>query len=176
MGADLILAATALRSGKQPDWAAAESWIEGLNEESLGNFADIFSLDDEDEDLKERLKGHLADFREGIDDDRWRDLTWITVGPYKVYVSGGMSWGDSPTESFNAINELVASGVLTAAGFDDDQPWATIETIARQILGHAYPDKTFDELTDEEIETVADNLKYADETLAEVMPIVVEGS
>lgn len=49
-----------------------------------------------------------------------------------------------------------------------------VEWIGRQILGHAYPDKTFDELTEEEIERVRYQLKWADETLAEIMPIVAK--
>jgi len=50
-----------------------------------------------------------------------------------------------------------------------------IRGIARAVLGHAYPDKTLDELTDKEIAVVADCIHFADETLAAVMPIVAEG-
>lgn len=48
--------------------------------------------------------------------------------------------------------------------------------IARQVLGHAYPDKTYEELSDDEIEVVARNLKHADEAMADVMPIIVVSS
>lgn len=46
--------------------------------------------------------------------------------------------------------------------------------IARQCLGHAFPDKSFDELTVEDGELLADNLHHADEVLAEALSVCVE--
>lgn len=38
-----------------------------------------------------------------------------------LYLTGGMSWGDSPTEIWNVIARLRSvRGVLTAAGFENE--------------------------------------------------------
>jgi hypothetical protein len=35
--------------------------------------------------------------------DMPRDLTWIRVGEYTVFITGGMSWGDTPTDSCDIL-------------------------------------------------------------------------
>lgn len=54
-----------------------------------------------------------------------RDMTWIRHGKYTVYLAGGMSWGDSPGETYeefyrfntlfyqyNYIDECLVKGVV----------------------------------------------------------------
>lgn len=40
-----------------------------------------------------------------------RDVEYVVVGPQPALMTGGMSWGDSPTESWDDISMLGASGV-----------------------------------------------------------------
>jgi len=50
----------------------------------------------------------------------------------------------------------------------------SLNEIAFHILGHAYPDKSREEITLDDISDLRYTIKYADETLAEIMPICVE--
>jgi len=175
MGADLIVAATKIRTGRQPDWDAAERFISTLTLEQVDeDYSGAFTGMENDEEMRIYIRGSLADFKEIVAGDCPRDLTWFDVLGHRIYLAGGTSWGDSPGDTFDLICDLSAAGVLMAAGFDRPVPYDDIESIARQVLGHAYPDRSFDELSAEEIETVADHLCWADETLSTIMPIVAE--
>jgi hypothetical protein len=45
--------------------------------------------------------------------------TWTgEIGGKTVLLSGGLSWGDVPTEAFEALNRLSLAGVTSAMGFD----------------------------------------------------------
>lgn len=51
-----------------------------------------------------------------------RETTFITVAGYRIYVSGGASWGDAPTEAADAIWHAyhLPESVLRAMGFIPD--------------------------------------------------------
>jgi hypothetical protein len=50
-----------------------------------------------------------------------REVEWIEVRGATVYLTGGMSWGEAPTELFAAIDRLrCARGVLAAVGFEGE--------------------------------------------------------
>lgn len=56
-----------------------------------------------------------------------RETTWLTVGGYKLYLSGGLSWGDEPTDDSSVIqnaNRWLPESVFLAMGFvlDFEQP------------------------------------------------------
>lgn len=40
-----------------------------------------------------------------------RDNTVILLGNRFVFITGGMSWGDSPTDTFNILTRLQAAGI-----------------------------------------------------------------
>jgi hypothetical protein len=46
----------------------------------------------------------------------------ITVAGKRVVAIGGSSWGDSPSEAFDAAHDLDGLGVLEAVGFEADEP------------------------------------------------------
>jgi hypothetical protein len=46
-----------------------------------------------------------------------RDVETISVGPIQVVVSGGMSWGDAPTEGMDYLLLLAWSGVFDPENF-----------------------------------------------------------
>ena len=175
MGADLIIAATTLRTGRKPDWDAAERFIATLTLDQIDDdFTGTYDDMEDDEEMRAFLRSALAAFKEIIEGDCPRDFTWIDGFGHTIYVSGGMSWGDSPGDTFDLICDLTGAGVLKAAGFDQPTPYADIESIARQVLGHCFPDRSFDELSPDDIARVADNLGSADEVLAQVLPLIVE--
>ena len=62
----------------------------------------------EDTDILERLwKG----------EEFFRDADRITVGPVTMVITGGMSWGDSPTEFFDTLRRWGDTPAYEAAGF-----------------------------------------------------------
>lgn len=54
-------------------------------------------------------------------EDAWdgRQITWLTVADYRIYVTGGLSWGDYPTEAAAIFwfTDLLPVTVMNAMGF-----------------------------------------------------------
>lgn len=50
--------------------------------------------------------------------NEYRDAARITLKHTVILISGGMSWGDGPTETFNDIALVQSIGALQAAGFE----------------------------------------------------------
>jgi hypothetical protein len=46
-----------------------------------------------------------------------RDAFRTTIGPIEILMTGGMSWGDSPSEFFDVLNRWGNSEAARAAGF-----------------------------------------------------------
>lgn len=121
MGADLLVAHLPYRADTDLDFAAARAWIEDnvglVHERSTGEDpADV--PNDETAGTRDeylRMIGHV----EQAASFEARDATILSVFEYRVLLSGGMSWGDSPTDAFNAIFDLWqhAPEALRAAGF-----------------------------------------------------------
>lgn len=142
MGADLIMAALVIDKDEEPDFGAGHAWIDALTVEQLDEIyehreEDYFDEADEeyvDDDgaLTEkaydelRKRGHAAVDKlvKMLDPDNYyRDVTSIEVRGARVILSGGMSWGDSPTESsediWGAGQFFVEGGsLLEAMGFE----------------------------------------------------------
>jgi len=120
MGADLILAVAPV----ERDFGEALKRIDTMTEVELNEVAELrygFPLEDDadgmtTEDVREEIR--LA-FRAIADDDWRRDVVTLTFGDDSYYVTGGMSWGDSPTEAFGMI-ELIAASRITDDTYHDD--------------------------------------------------------
>jgi hypothetical protein len=123
MGADMLIATLVIDEACYPDFAAAHRAIEVVTA------ADI---EDEDEfcDMPDPQTGSgLSALR--VDLHRClnelelalsgREFTADSVRGATIYITGGLSWGDSPSEAFEIVNRLRAvRGVLRAAGFEDE--------------------------------------------------------
>ena len=50
----------------------------------------------------------------------YRDMGSLTFKGYEIYLSGGMSFGDEPSDSYNTINKLngLPKEILEAGGFE----------------------------------------------------------
>ena len=120
MGADLLLAWFEIDAAKEPDWEAGRKRIRNLTPE--------------DWERAERM-GYPVNLPADMDDincalahidtvkDRWenggRDATTIEIRGANLLMTGGMSWGDSPTEAWDAFSDLYAlPGVVAAMGFN----------------------------------------------------------
>ncbi|HWC48509.1 MAG TPA: hypothetical protein VG448_06485 [Solirubrobacterales bacterium] len=65
------------------------------------------------------LRADLRELREAI--ESYLEIAEMNVRGATLYLTGGMSWGDSPTEIWNVIARLRSvRGVLTAAGFENE--------------------------------------------------------
>lgn len=125
MGADLTISTIATAAGTaELDWAGAEKTLDQVA--STADFGwdeyDLEIADVDPENLAELIeygRGVIEDLRTALDS---RYTSVIEVGDYWVHLSGGLSWGDSPTDEYNAI--AAACGlprqVLCAAGFIPD--------------------------------------------------------
>jgi hypothetical protein len=126
MGADLILASLAIRSEREPDWQGGYAWIRDTPAAELREAADHSYENSVGEPLDELtahelrswLRGRLDEVRAAIENG-YRDVDWLSVDGYRLYVTGGMSWGDNPTESFQPFVDLAnVPALCRSIGFE----------------------------------------------------------
>ncbi len=123
MGADFLVAALAIESGRQPDFEAARRAIESLARDQI-EIPDEFWENDPDTDkglaaVRSQLRDALNDLKAALQQSR--ELGWLEIRGATVYLTGGLSTGDAPTELFETFARLLAVPVvLAAAGFDFD--------------------------------------------------------
>lgn len=137
MGADLLLMCAVIDADRSPDWAAAERHVESMAIEAFEENSDLLerfapeiveceALTDDDEvpqglepePLRRQLHKDLAEFRVGVAGER-RDIDYLEVRGARVYITGGSSYGDTPTDIWEPMARLDSAGALAAAGFDD---------------------------------------------------------
>jgi len=125
MGADLILTACAIKQGQVPDWQSGEKFLEELViDDDLLEELDCSGMyieqyeNDEDAmvDIRERLGSALDEFQAAYEMGD-RSTVYFPFGEWQLIICGGTSWGDTPSECFDAINFLEAAGVMKAMGF-----------------------------------------------------------
>ncbi len=113
MGADMVSAGLVLVDGVEVDWEPARARVAELQEDDVDDWFD---------DVEQMRVGLLADItalekaRAGEGREA-RELDSFQLGPYRLYLTGGLSWGDSPTELFDVICRLDAYGLAGLAGF-----------------------------------------------------------
>jgi hypothetical protein len=108
--------ALALRAGRQPDWAAGLEAIDELTAEPLIWLADDLGFNP-DLDMKQRLRCALENARTAVE-GRDRECAQLRFGPWTLFVTGGMSTGDAPTDLYDHFALLDLSGVAQNIGFD----------------------------------------------------------
>lgn len=124
MGADMLVAVAVLEAGEEPDFDAARRYIDKLSEERLCEAAGEEVVEDVPyvggrslPEVRAALHEALAVFERAVTGYH-REITelWPRNGDV-IYLTGGLSWGDAPTELYEQIEKLTYSGVLGAAGF-----------------------------------------------------------
>ena len=129
MGADLLIYRPAFDRGKnrqrKPKWKdALQAAMEVVPTKDDYHFEEhIDDLKNPSEDqvhaLRVYLHGQVKEFKEIWEgNDVPRDVVTCVLGPYELLITGGMSWGDSPGETYQLIDSLVMSGLLDVAGFE----------------------------------------------------------
>lgn len=125
MGADLLVANLWSTPEATFDWEAGLAVAMTLTQEEAELLANQCALDAEDDNVlreaaRERAHTHVEVLREHFEGQHSRVLTWFDSpdGRWRAYLTGGMSWGDSPSDLFDAVNDLWAvPRVLAATGF-----------------------------------------------------------
>lgn len=150
MGADMIVAMVATLADAGPDFAAGRRALAEVTDRGAFRFDEPewqipCLLDDVGEcDLDEnnefslailkRAAGKILDRLEAALDSR--RTTTLEIGGYWVYLSGGLSWGDGPTEEYDAIadSDCLPDTVCAAIGFVSD-PSKPIGTADQRATG-----------------------------------------
>lgn len=123
MGADMLIASLVIGEGQRPEFKAAHRAVDALTAAEVveaEEFCDLPDLATSEglRTLREDLHLRLDELERALDS---REFTWTSVRGATVYVTGGLSWGESPTEAFDVVDRLRAvRGVLAAAGFEDE--------------------------------------------------------
>lgn len=140
MGQDMCVMTLCHRTGVKPDLAKALAYIDNLTSLDMErvNFDD-YGWDDLNyggdydptnaSEILPLVQKRLRDcITEVFDSLEWRDVTWITVAGWQVWLTGGMDGG---TDSFDVWNRMwndmsqIGWDVLAAAGFEN--PPAEVE-------------------------------------------------
>jgi hypothetical protein len=122
MGADTFIAALAAPRGASLDWDAAERAIRALGEKELERIADELGWEEGDDDVAEQLRAAVQAVREALAGGS-RELDVLEFGTWDLFLTGGLSWGDTPSDLFDVFGALQASGLAYAIGFSWP-PWA----------------------------------------------------
>jgi hypothetical protein len=131
VGNDLLIATLAIETGKTPDFDAARTRVRGMGDDDLAaaleNHRGDYELDDDGNlDRAKAIKELLA-VVDGVSEATMTEHRHLYETPYivpgwTVWITGGDSWGDSPSEEFDLFNTFLGAGypgetLAQAAGF-----------------------------------------------------------
>lgn len=117
MGADLIfqyfcldedtdMEQTKKNMIKAVDDVALEEDFDEISDYYYTAFGDNLEKDEVDiNEVKDEFKTTIKELFDGIAQG-WRDITYIQHKGDKLWFTGGMSWGDNPTESYNYFMKI----------------------------------------------------------------------
>jgi len=130
MGADLILSWLACDEDRKLNWKAGHAAIDVLKADNEDG-----TLSTEGGDVsKESLHSDLKSLEEAAA-GTYRDASVISIGRLNVLITGGMSWGDSPGETYETIGHLAEfSDILDAVGFDQQEDLYDYRELLGKIL------------------------------------------
>ena len=123
MSADLIIHTLIVDERREIDFKAARRAIEHLGPEDVEDLDEFDCVDPAEPERLQEVREQLYRDLQGLQDAiaNWIDISELRVRGAIVYISGGMSHGDAPTEVCDVISRLRAvRGVLEAAGFEEE--------------------------------------------------------
>lgn len=130
MGSDLILSWLSCDKDRKLNWKAGHAAIDALEADNEDG-----TLSTEGGDYsKECLHSDLKSLEEAAA-GKYRDASVLSIGRLNVLMTGGMSWGDSPSETYETISHLAEfSGILEAVGFDHEEDLYDYRELLKKIL------------------------------------------
>lgn len=133
MGADFLVSVLTANPKTEIDFALGRQAIEELAGKPLSGwpaeFLDYAGIDLDAKwtngrrvaqvraELVHGLKADINLLEAAVQGDR-RDVWTGEIGGKSVVLTGGMSWGDGPTEAYEAFERLSLAGVTRVMGFD----------------------------------------------------------
>jgi len=122
MGADLLIYTLTWDKKRKLNWNAGYKLIKSLKEvPKLLMIADGGKDSDDLEEIKNTLNSDLTELKDAVRAGGRRDVSLISLGHLNILWTGGMSWGDDPTEMFTSLSRLEESHVLDEIGFCRDE-------------------------------------------------------
>jgi len=143
MGADMILEVTSF--GPNTNEGKAQRTIikalekENFNTDEWKDYAETAYIDEDDELIKDAVIDIVTGFFDCLDS---REVTWIHTIEGKYIITGGMSWGDDPTEAgtimykFNNLPQriLAPSGINQQSSTYDIFIQKNQKTLPKKLL------------------------------------------
>jgi hypothetical protein len=132
MSSTLCLRICYISRSTEPDWKVGHDLIDKLvkNWEKNGLPDDIAWMNDP-ENAKEILHENLNTLEEAVLGQR-NDVSSLEFFGHDIYITGGMTWGDDPTDCYTAIETLSNLKIMEACGFNPELP--DYEGILKEIL------------------------------------------
>ena len=116
MGEDFIAQILSMEKGKNPKWEKAKKYIES-NKKTITEKWNQDIGDDKEDVVAKRLIDDIDRLKDGWKDGNRECIVFEHKGD-KLLITGGLSWGDNPTETFGAISDLDEFGILDVLGFE----------------------------------------------------------
>ena len=138
MGADMCVTMLSVRIGKEPDWEEGRTWIKTLIDLPWKKWPctdyvelyheDLDEKDPTDEQKKAVIEAMLKDLETA--QDYWtggsREVSRFDFNCRDLMITGGLSWGDAPTEAYRELDKFTMAGSADACGFDTEKDWCPI--------------------------------------------------
>lgn len=136
MGADFISSGLWMKAETKVNYEAGMNAANTLTGDELNGFARQIGYDIESaDDVRERAVALVETIKDHVVNGS-RELTFVRTpdGEWEYYYTGGVSFGDSPGELFDAFNDLwEAPSVLRSLGFWAPTPPPPVITEAPEI-------------------------------------------
>ncbi|MDG7022996.1 MAG: hypothetical protein JRN45_00585 [Nitrososphaerota archaeon] len=131
-GADFICFVIGMPIGQEPKWGVSEKEFRRAAREWIKNRADAGA---EVKDVVKDLKQSATEVKQAWNGGG-RDVAVFERGHEKLLVTGGMSYGDDPTDLFAHIQDLYDSGLIDVLGFDqqpDDGFTEKLDSLLKRV-------------------------------------------
>jgi hypothetical protein len=116
MGADMLVEVLSWDKDQKLDWEAGIKYLNGLDDEVIEKNEDLPPGSD-----KESILSSLKLVRQAVEGDL-REAVILHFGNLKILLTGGMSWGDSPSELYDDMYDMECiAGLFDAIGFNQDE-------------------------------------------------------
>ncbi len=115
MGADFLCYVIGMPIGEEPRWHVSEKEMKEAAKRYKKSRDDDSPVTDVAEDLRHRIR----ELRDAWGGGYCREAAVFQRGHEKILVTGGMSWGDDPTDLSSTIQDLYDAELIDILGFDD---------------------------------------------------------
>jgi hypothetical protein len=135
MSTEMIVELLWIEDGKKPNWDAGKKKLQEItsNYKKTGKLPSAMShlKGRSHKELETYLTHDLDVVKAGVEGHR-SDVSHLSFPPWKVYLSGGESYGDDPTVFYSSVCNLNDAGAIEPLGFCGEMP--NYKTILEKVL------------------------------------------